>query len=70
MSLTCTLKQTLVNYSAQKHAKTQPLHYSNTRAEAPKPKNKKAKSVTVTVTNLLAQEGIVYLSLITCAGTK
>ena len=32
MSLTCTLKRILVNYGAPKHAKTQPLHYSNTRA--------------------------------------
>ena len=35
MSLTCTLKQILVNYGAPKHAKTQPLHYSNTNAQAP-----------------------------------
>ena len=35
-SLTCTLKRILVNYRAMQHAKTQPLHYSNTRAWAPK----------------------------------
>ena len=35
MSLTCTLKQILVNYGAPKHAKTQPLHGSNTHARAP-----------------------------------
>ena len=34
-SLTRTLKQILVNYGAQKHAKTQPLHDSNTHARAP-----------------------------------
>ena len=28
-SLTCTLKQILVNYGAINHDKTQPLHYSN-----------------------------------------
>ena len=28
-SLTCTLKRILVNYRAMQHAKTQPLHYSN-----------------------------------------
>ena len=36
MSLTCTLKRTRVNQRALKHAKTQPLHYSNMRAQAPK----------------------------------
>ena len=32
VSLTCTLKQIPLHYGARKHAKTQPLHYSNTRA--------------------------------------
>ena len=35
MSLTYTIKRTLVNYHAQKHAVRQPLHDSNTRARAP-----------------------------------
>ena len=35
MSLTCTLKRILANYSAPKHAKTQPLRGSNTHARAP-----------------------------------
>ena len=35
MSLTCTLKQISVDQSALKHAKTQPLHGSNTHARAP-----------------------------------
>ena len=32
MSLTCTLKRTLVNCGSQKHAKTQFLQFSNMRA--------------------------------------
>ena len=32
MSLTCTLKRIRANCGAPKHAKTQPLHYSNARA--------------------------------------
>ena len=36
ISLTCTLERILVNWRALKHAKTQPLHYSNMRAQAPK----------------------------------
>ena len=35
MSLTCTLRRMRANQRALKHAKTQPLHYSNTRAQAP-----------------------------------
>ena len=35
MSLTRTLEQILVGQCAPKHAKTQPLHGSNTRARAP-----------------------------------
>ena len=35
MSLTCTLNGMLPHQSAQKHAATQPLHGSNTRARAP-----------------------------------
>ena len=35
MSLTCTLKRMRANQHAPKHAKTQPLHDSNTRAPAP-----------------------------------
>ena len=34
MSLTCTLKRMLANQHAPKHAATQPLHASNTRAPA------------------------------------
>ena len=35
MSLTCTLKRVHANQHAPKHAATQPLHDSNTRARAP-----------------------------------
>ena len=35
MSLTCTLKQMRANLRTPKHATTQPLHGSNTRAPAP-----------------------------------
>ena len=35
MSLTCTLKRMRANQHAPKHAATQPLHDSNTRARAP-----------------------------------
>ena len=35
MSLTCTIKRILVNRRAPNHAKTQPLHDSNTHARAP-----------------------------------
>ena len=35
MSLTCTLRRMRANQRALKHAKTQPLHYSNTRTRAP-----------------------------------
>ena len=35
MSLTCTLKQMCANLRTPKHATTQPLHGSNTRAPAP-----------------------------------
>ena len=35
MSLTCTLKQMRANQRTPKHAATQPLHDSNTRARAP-----------------------------------
>ena len=35
MSLTCTLKRMRTNQHAPKHAATQPLHGSNTRAPAP-----------------------------------
>ena len=35
ISLTCTLKHVLVSQCAPKHAKTQPLHASNTHARAP-----------------------------------
>ena len=35
MSLTCTLQRMRTNQRAPKHAATQPLHDSNTRAQAP-----------------------------------
>ena len=35
MSLTCTLKRMRANQHTPKHAATQPLHSSNTRARAP-----------------------------------
>ena len=35
MSLSCTLKRMRANQRPQKHAATQPLHDSNTRAQAP-----------------------------------